>query len=50
MTKNIESGKSNDKNYKLIEDVLNKRNQELKDLYMQSDYIIKPEYLEWQVF
>ncbi len=50
MVKNIETGKSNEKNYKLIQDVLNKRNQELKDLYMQGDYIVKPEYLEWQVF
>ena len=31
MVKNIETGKSNEKNYKLIQDVLNKRNQELKD-------------------
>ena len=23
---------------------------ELKDLYKQSDYIVKPEYLEWQIF
>ena len=50
MTKNIEKGKSNENNYKLIEQVLNKRNKELKDLYKQSDYIVKPEYLEWQIF
>ncbi len=50
MTKNIEKGKSNEENYKLIERVLNQRNKELKDLYAQSDYIIKPEYLEWQIF
>ena len=50
MTKNIEKGKSNEENYKLIEKVLNKRNKELKDLYKQSDYIVKPEYLEWQIF
>ena len=50
MTKNIETGKSNESNYKLIQDVLNKRNQELKDLYLQSDYIVKPEFLEWQIF
>ena len=50
MVKNIETGKSNEGNYKLIQDVLNKRNQELKDLYLQGDYIVKPEYLEWQVF
>ena len=50
MTKNIEKGKSNEENYKLIERVLNQRNKELKDLYAQSDYIVKPEYLEWQIF
>ena len=50
MVKNIESGKSNDENYKLIEKVLNKRNAELKDLYLQNDYVIKPEFLEWQWF
>ena len=40
MTKNMETGKSNEKNYKLIEDVLNKRNKELKDLSLQGDYIV----------
>ena len=48
--KNLEAGKSNEKNYKLIEKVLSQRNKELKDLYLQSDYIVKPEYLEWQIF
>ena len=37
MTKNINTGKSNDDNYKLIENVLKKRNKELKDLYLQSE-------------
>ena len=50
MVKNLETGKSNEKKYKLIQDVLDKRNQELKDLYVQGDYIVKPEYLEWQIF
>ncbi|MBP9477726.1 MAG: autotransporter domain-containing protein [Sebaldella sp.] len=50
MVKNMEAGKSNESSYKLIQDVLNKRNQELKDLYLQGDYVVKPEYLEWQVF
>jgi hypothetical protein len=36
--------------YKQIEEILNKKNKELKDLYLQGDYIVKPEYLEWQVF
>ncbi len=49
MTKNIDTGKSNENNYKLIENVLKKRNKELKDLYLQGDYIVKPEYLEWLV-
>ena len=48
--KNIEQGKSNQKNYQIIEEILKKRNKELKDLYSQGDYIIKPEYLEWQIF
>ena len=50
MVNNLEKGRSNEQNYKLIEKVLNKRNKELKDLYKQSDYIVKPEYLEWQIF
>ena len=50
IVKNMEKGKSNEDNYKLIEKVLNQRNRELKDLYKQSDYIVKPEYLEWQIF
>ena len=37
MAKNIEKGKSNKENYKLIEKILNKRNKELKDLYKQND-------------
>lgn len=50
MVGNIEAGKSNEENYHLIEKVLNQRNKELRDLYNQSDYIVKPEYLEWQIF
>ncbi len=50
MFKNIDSEKSNDSNYKQIEKILNKKNKELKDLYLQGDYIVKPEYLEWQIF
>ncbi|MCP1226061.1 autotransporter domain-containing protein [Sebaldella sp. S0638] len=50
MVKNIKQGKSNTKNYKILEEVLKQRNKELKDLYLQSDYIVKPEYLEWQIF
>ena len=48
--KNIEQGKSNKKNYEIIEKVLKQRNAELKDLYKQNDYVIKPEFLEWQIF
>ena len=40
---NIEAGKSNEENYHLLEKVLNERNKELRDLYNQSDYIVKPE-------
>ena len=50
ITNNMNLSKSNKENYKLIEDILNLRNKELKDLYKQSDYIVKPEYLEWQIF
>ena len=50
MTENFNSGVSNNKNYDLIEKALRARNKELKDLYKQGDYIVKPEYLEWQVF
>ncbi|MCP1222978.1 autotransporter domain-containing protein [Sebaldella sp. S0638] len=50
MIQNIEAGKSNVKNYDVLEKILEKRNKELKDLYLQSDYIVKPEYLEWQIF
>ena len=48
--KNIQTGKTNKDNYKLIENILKKKNKELKDLYLQGDYIVKPEYLEWQIF
>jgi hypothetical protein len=50
ITKNITTGKSNNDSYKLIERLLAQKNKELKDLYAQGDYIIKPEYLEWQIF
>ena len=50
VVKNIQTGKSNNKNFKLIENVLKQKNKELKDLYLQGDYIVKPEYLEWQIF
>ena len=48
--KNVETGKSNKSNYELLENILSKRNKELKDLYLQGDYVVKPEYLEWQIF
>ncbi|MDR2878297.1 MAG: hypothetical protein LBV03_00055 [Fusobacteriales bacterium] len=48
--KNIEKGNSTQKNYQVIENILKKKNKELKDLYLQGDYIVKPEYLEWQIF
>ena len=50
IVKNIQTGKTNKDNYKLIENILKKKNKELKDLYVQGDYIVKPEYLEWQIF
>ena len=50
MLKNINVNKSNEKNYKTIERILEQKNKELKNLYSQSDFIVKPEYLEWQIF
>ncbi|WP_435308767.1 autotransporter domain-containing protein [Sebaldella termitidis] len=50
IVKNIEKGNSTQKNYQVIENILKKKNKELKDLYLQGDYVVKPEYLEWQVF
>ena len=50
IVKNIEKGNSSEKTYQTIERILNQKNKELKDLYLQGDYIVKPEYLEWQVF
>ena len=50
VVKNIEKGNSNEKTYQTIQRILNQKNKELKDLYLQGDYIVKPEYLEWQVF
>jgi hypothetical protein len=50
IVRNIEKGNSNEKNYQIIEKVLKRKNKELKDLYLQNDYIVKPEFLEWQVF
>ncbi len=50
ITKNISNKKDNSDNYKLVEKILKQKNKELKDLYLQGDYIVKPEYLEWQIF
>ena len=50
MVKNLEQGKSNQKNYQIIERILKQRNKELQDLYLQGNYVVKPEYLEWQIF
>ena len=48
--KNITNNKKIASNYEILRDILDKRNRELKDLGFQSDYIIKPEYNEWQIF
>ena len=50
IVKNMEQGKTNKENYQVIERILKKKNKELKDLYLQNDYVIKPEFLEWQIF
>ncbi len=47
---NIAENKNTDKNFRIVNDLLAKRNKELKDLRLQSDYIITPEYNEWQIF
>ena len=44
------NNKSKNSNYKLLERTLNQKNKELKDLYMQGNFVVKPEYLEWQIF
>ena len=44
---NIAENKNTDKNFRIVNDLLAKRNKELKDLRLQSDYIITPEYNEW---
>lgn len=48
--KNITEKKNVDDSYKLIEKILKKRNEELKDLRLQSDFAVKKESQEWQVF
>ena len=50
VTKNLQNGKSNQIIYQSLENILKKKNKELKDLYSQGNYVIKPEYLEWQIF
>ena len=50
ITKNLDKGSSNEKAYQTIEKILKQKNKELKDLHLQGDYIVKPEYLEWQIF
>ena len=48
--KNVTENKNTDKNFEIVNDLLAKRNKELKDLRLQSDYIVTPEYNEWQIF
>ena len=43
IVKNIEKGNTNKKTYQIIEQILKQKNKELKDLYLQGDYIVKPE-------
>ena len=42
--------KSINNDYKKIEKSLKNKIQDLNSLYRQGDYIVKPEYLEWQVY
>ena len=48
--KNVTENKNTDKNFEIVNHLLSKRNKELKDLRLQSDYIVTPEYNEWQIF
>ena len=48
--KHLNQGKTASEQYKLLDKILAKRNKELQDLCIQGDYIVKPEYLEWQIF
>jgi uncharacterized protein with beta-barrel porin domain len=50
MKKNIDKERSNKGNYKLIEKILKNKNNELQDLYLQNDFVIMPEFLEWQIY
>ena len=43
MVRNLTEEQSNEDSYKLLTRILVQRNKELKDLYAQSDYIVKPE-------
>ena len=46
----MDKGRANETAYQTIEKILKQKNKELKDLHLQGDYIVKPEYLEWQIF
>ena len=50
IVKNTAKKENNKKAYQTIERILKQKNKELKDLHLQGDYIVKPEYLEWQIF
>ena len=50
IVKNTAKKENNKKTYQTIERILKQKNKELKDLHLQGDYIVKPEYLEWQIF
>ena len=42
--------KNYENKYKLVEQLLKEKQKELEDLYEQGDFIVKPEYLSYQVF
>ncbi|WP_435309080.1 autotransporter domain-containing protein [Sebaldella termitidis] len=42
--------KNYENRYKLVEQLLKEKQKELEDLYKQGDFIVKPEYLSYQVF
>ena len=50
ITEKMSDKKTDKESYALIEKILKQKRNELEDLYLQSDYIVKPEYLSYQIF
>ena len=50
ITEKMSDKKTDKESYALIEKILKQKRNELENLYLQSDYIVKPEYLSYQIF